>query len=467
MGGITAEYRDTSQTPAATARARDPSGNMAPMTEPTDLGVVEAAEAIRAGTLKAADLVEASLARIAATDGELLAWAMVDGAGARAAARALDDDIRGGAAARPLHGVPIGIKDIVDVAGLPTTNGAPAFAHTHPTRDATLVARLRAAGAVILGKTVATPFAYRDPAATRNPWALDRTPGGSSSGSAAAVAARHVPAAIGTQTIGSILRPSAFCGVVGLKGAHGDVPLEGVLPLAPSLDHPGPIARSVADAALLMSVLAGRPVVVPPRGGPRLVVPAELLELVDPASREHIEELLRSFEGAGAVVVRAGLPESVPAVVEAGWTVLAAEAAAQHTTWFAAHGDEYAPQIAGLVRAGLERTPADVDDAQRVRATFRAALRPWLASFDALLSPVAPGAAPRRGEGTGDPTLCAPWSYAGLPAIAIPTGLDAGGLPLSIQLVSGPRSLDRLLGVAAWCERVADFHDRPGSRPAE
>jgi aspartyl-tRNA(Asn)/glutamyl-tRNA(Gln) amidotransferase subunit A len=431
------------------------------MIEPTDLGVVEAVDAIRRGALSAADLAEASLARIAATDGDLLAWTMVDADGARAGARALDDELAAGAVARPLHGVPIGIKDLIDVVGLPTTAGAPPFAHSHPTRDATLVARLRAAGAVIVGKTVPTQFAFKDPAATRNPWALDHTPGGSSSGSAAAVAARHVPAAIGTQTVGSILRPSAFCGVVGLKGAYGDVPLDGVLPLARSLDHGGPIARSAADAALVESVLLDRLLDVPRPVAPRLVVSPELLDLAGPEVREHLDAHLRSFEAGGAVVVSESLPASVPAVIDAGWTVLEAEAAAQHASWFTVHVDEYAPQIAGLVRAGLERTPAELERAHGVRTAFREAVGAWLTAFDALLSPVAPGPAPGRGEGTGDPTLCAPWSYAGLPAITIPTRLSADGLPLAIQLVAAPLAIERLLGVAAWCEEIVDFTARP------
>jgi Asp-tRNA(Asn)/Glu-tRNA(Gln) amidotransferase A subunit family amidase len=440
---------------------------MAAMSDPTDLGAIEALDAIRAGHLSATELIEASLARIAATDGEVLAWTTVDADGARAAARALDDDLRGGVPARPLHGIPIGIKDLIDVAGLPTTAGAAPFAHSRPTRDATLVARLRGAGAVIVGKTVPTQFAFKDPAPTRNPWALDHTPGGSSSGSAAAVAARHVPVAIGTQTVGSILRPSAFCGVVGLKGDYGDVPLDGVLPLARSLDHGGPIARSVADAALVESVLVDRPLNVPQLEAPRLVVPPDLLDLADPGPRAQIELLVERIGDAGAVVIRESLPADLATVFDAGWTVLQAEAAAQHRTWFATHGDEYAPQIAGLIRAGLTRTPAEVEDAHRARAAFGQAVGAWLSTFDALLSPVAPGPAPRRGEGTGDPTLCAPWSYAGLPAIAIPAGLDAAGLPLSIQLVAGPGALERLLGVAAWCECVVGFASRLDLRPAE
>src|SRR4051794_30982133 len=186
--------------------------------EPADPSIIELIHAQVIGQTTAVEIAQRSLNRIAATDAEIGAWAFVDPAAALADARARDDDRRAGLPIRILHGVPIGIKDVIDVAGMPTRAGAPAFAHSLPTSDATPVARLREAGAVIIGKTVATPFAFRDPASTRNPWHLDHSPGGSSSGSAAAVAAGHVPVAIGTQTIGSILRPAAFCGVVGLKG---------------------------------------------------------------------------------------------------------------------------------------------------------------------------------------------------------------------------------------------------------
>jgi Asp-tRNA(Asn)/Glu-tRNA(Gln) amidotransferase A subunit family amidase len=437
------------------------SGTMTAMTELTDLGVVDAAEAIRRGDTTARELVDACLNRIAATDEAIQAWVAIDADAARAEATARDGDLREGRPPGSLHGVPIGIKDIIDVAGMTTTAGAPAFAHRHPTRDATLVARLRAAGAVIVGKTVATQFAFKDPAATRNPWSGERTPGGSSSGSAAAVAAGQVPAAVGTQTLGSILRPSAFCGVVGLKGTHGDVPLDGVVPLAVSLDHAGPLARSVADVTRLEAVLDGRGVAVPPLEAPRLVAPPELLALAEPALRERLVRVLAGFEAAGATVAREPLPVPLDPVLEAGWTVLGAEAASAHRATFASHGGEYAPQIAGLVTAGLDVSPADLARAQLQRAAFRAAIVPWFASFDALVSPVAPGPAPRRGEGTGDPTLCAPWSYAGVPAISIPTGLDGDGMPLAVQLVAGPGDLGRLLGVAAWCEQIIGFDARP------
>jgi aspartyl-tRNA(Asn)/glutamyl-tRNA(Gln) amidotransferase subunit A len=429
-----------------------------------ELGVAATVAAIRRREATAEEALEACLARIAATDGEIQAWTTVAAEPARAEARARDDDVRAGRPLGPLVGVPIGIKDIVDVAGLPTTSGAAPFAHTLPARDAGLVARLRAAGAVIVGKTVATQFAFLDPAPTRNPWSLDRTPGGSSSGSAVAVAAGHVPAAIGTQTIGSILRPAAFCGVVGLKGVFGDVPMDGVRPLAPSLDHAGPLARSVADAALVEGVLAGRvlhvgAVATPPA----LVLVDELLALADEPMRAHVEGVAASLEAAGAAIVREPLPAPLADVLEAGYTILEAEAAVEHRATFAEHAAEYGPRISELVTAGLGRSAKELERAQRVRAAFAAAVGPWLTRFDALVSPVARGPAPRLGHGTGDPTLCAPWSYAGVPAISIPSGLDPDGLPLAIQLVGARDGLERLLGAAAWCERVLGFDARPGS----
>ena len=426
-----------------------------------DLGVGEAAKAIRRGETTSAALVEACLAQIASTHDALQAWVTIDAEGAVAAAQERDADVRAGRPLGPLHGVPIGIKDIIDVAGMTTTAGAAAFAHTHPTRDATLVARLRAAGAVIVGKTVATQFAYKDPAPTRNPWSADHTPGGSSSGSAAAVAARQLPGAIGTQTVGSILRPAAYCGVVGLKGEFGEVPLDGVVPVAWSFDHAGPITRSVADAALVEGVLIDAAFVVAAIDQPRLAVSHELLDLADPTLRAHLEVVMTQLADAGATLVEVASPPSFAGIVDAGRVILEAEAAAYHELMFAQHADDYAPGIAGLVTAGLARRAIEVIQAERARAAFRDAIVPLLGAFDALLSPVAPGPAPLRSEGTGSFSLCAPWSFIGVPAISIPTGLDEAGLPLAVQFVGGAGRLGQLLGAAAWSERVVGFRARP------
>jgi Asp-tRNA(Asn)/Glu-tRNA(Gln) amidotransferase A subunit family amidase len=434
------------------------------LTTLTDLGVGAAADAIRDGETTSSALIEACLARIASTDASLQAWVTVDAEGAAAAARERDDDVSAGRPLGPLHGVPLGIKDIIDVAGLTTTAGAAAFAHTRPARDATLVARLRAAGAVIVGKTSATQFASSDPAPTLNPWSANHTPGGSSSGSAAAVAARQVPGAIGTQTVGSILRPAAYCGVVGLKGTFGQVPLDGVVPLAWSMDHAGPIARTVVDATLLEGVLAGTLVEQVRVDRPRFAVSHELLDAATPMLRAHLETVMTQLTDSGATFEEVALPRPFAEVVAATRLVLEAEAAAYHEAMFAEHAGEYGPGIAGLITNGLARQAIELARVERARALFGDAMAPLLGTVDALLSPVAPGSVPLRGEGTGDFSLCAPWSLIGVPSISIPTGLDATGLPLALQLVGGPGGLGRLLGAAAWTERVIDFQARPPER---
>src|SRR5882672_4878529 len=276
--------------------------------ELASLGIREGAEAIRAGAASPVELVQACLDRIRALDGELQGWAHVDADGALAVAREREAEARAGRLRGPLHGIAVGVKDIFDVAGMPTTGGARSFAHTRPAMDAAAVARLRNAGAIVLGKTHTTEFAYRDPAPTRNPWNHGHTPGGSSSGSGAAVAARMVPLALGTQTVGSTLRPAAYCGVVGLKATHGLVPADGVIPLAWSLDHVGVICRSVADAALALGVMAGRAVEALQTGPPRIALAGELVDRATPELAAHIRDAARHFAAAGATVTEIRLP---------------------------------------------------------------------------------------------------------------------------------------------------------------
>ena len=415
------------------------------------LGAREAVARVQAGELTAAALVDACLEKIRALDPTIHAWAHLDGEGARAAAQALDT----GSARGALRGVPIGVKDIFHVQGMPTTAGSRPFAHTRPAVDATSVARLRAAGAIVLGKTHTTEFAFRDPAPTRNPWNPAHTPGGSSSGSAAAVAARMVPAALGTQTVGSVLRPAAYCGVVGYKPTHGLVPADGVIPLAWSLDHVGVFARSVADVALLLGVLTGRGLDPVPVGAPRLAIVPELLERATVEMATHVRRLAERFAAAGATVTELKLPAEFATLHAAGQRVLEVEAAAYHRETFARHEKDYGKHIAEMIRVGLGHTAVDYVAANRARLAFREAAMPVLAAHDALLSPTAPATPPEGLAFTGDASLCAPWSSAGVPSISLPSGVsDTSRLPLAIQLVQAAGADARLLGVAAWCERV-------------
>jgi Asp-tRNA(Asn)/Glu-tRNA(Gln) amidotransferase A subunit family amidase len=430
--------------------------------EPGSLGVREAAEAVRTGTVSPVELVEACLARIRALDGALRAWAHVDADGALAVARERESEARAGRLRGPLHGVPVGVKDIFDVAGMPTTGGARSFAHTRPSADAAAVARIRAAGAIVLGKTVTTEFAYRDPAPTRNPWNHGHTPGGSSAGSAAAVAARMATLALGSQTVGSVLRPAAYCGVVGFKGTYGLVPVAGVIPLAWSLDHVGVLARSVADAALAMSVLAGRELEPSAVSAPRLALAPELLGRASREVAAHIEAAADTFARAGATVSKIEIPPSFQDLAAAGLRVLEAEAAAYHEPWFVKHADQYGAEMRSLVEAGLRLSATAYVSANRARLAFREDVMPLLAAHDALLCPTAPAPAPAGLGSTGDGSLCAPWSNAGVPAISLPSGIAASGLPYAIQLVQAAGASSRLLGVAAWCERVLGFTRIPG-----
>jgi len=433
---------------------------MPPSSDPATLSAVAARDAIRAGALSPVALVDACLARIRALDPTLQAWIHVDGAGARTQAALREEEARHGKFRGPLHGIPVGIKDIFDVEGMPTTAGARAWAHTRPARDAASVQMLRNKGAILLGKTHTTQFAYRDPAPTRNPWNVEHTPGGSSSGSAAAVAARMMPLALGSQTVGSTLRPAAYCGIVGYKGVHGAIPTDGVVPLAWSLDHVGVFARSIADLGLILEafgVLHGIALKRPAR----LAIAPELLARAEPEIAAGVQAAARAFVAAGASVDEVKLPPSFAEIHDAGQMILEAEAAAYHEPSFGKHAAEFGEGIRSLVEIGLTRPAAAYVRADRVRRRFREEAHRDLASYDALLGPTAPALPPRGLSWTGDASLCAPWSTAGFPAISLPTGIAPSGLPNAIQLVAVPERNEILLHVAAWCEGVLDFSAAP------
>jgi Asp-tRNA(Asn)/Glu-tRNA(Gln) amidotransferase A subunit family amidase len=434
---------------------------MSPGADPAALSAVAARDAIRSGGLSAVALVDACLARIRALDPSLQAWVHVDEAGARMQAALRDEDTKAGKPRGLLHGVPIGIKDIFDVAGMPTTAGAEPWAHTRPSKDAASVQMLRDHGAIMLGKTHTTQFAFRDPAPTRNPWNGEHTPGGSSSGSAAAVAARMVPLALGSQTVGSVLRPAAYCGIVGYKPPHGRIPTEGVVPLAWSLDHVGIFARSVADIRLTLEACGVHGVGMAVHHAARLALASELLARAEPDVAASIQTAARAFVAAGASVDEVKLPASFAEIHDAGTMILEAEAAAYHEASFARHKDEYGEGIRGLVERGLTRPAASYVRADRARRRFREEAARTFASYDAVISPTAPALPPRGLAWTGDASLCAPWSSAGFPAITLPTGVAPSGLPHALQLVAVPDRNDVLLHFASWCEEVLGFRAAP------
>jgi len=439
----------------------------------------QVAEGIRTRSLSPVGVVEDCLAHIERIDAQLRAWVYVDARGALDQARVLEAEARADRPRGPLHGVPVALKDIFDAAGMATTSGAGAFAQRTPERDSRCAALLREAGAIILGKTVTTPFAFADPSPTRNPWNLDHTPGGSSSGSAAAVAARMVPLALGSQTIGSTIRPAAYCGIVGLKGTYGAVSTEGVTPLSGSLDHVGIFARTVDDAALAFAVLAeprrmatssvgsavhSGPAAQAAPTAPRFGVPRDF---IDRRAAEdviaHLDAVAASFARAGAVVSEVALPDGWTRIDDVGRLILRVEAAAFHDRWFARHADEYPPKIRELVTAGQTVPGVAYLLAHEERYQFRREMSSVFDRCDVLLLPAAPTTAPPLSEGTtGDPVFCAPWSFTGLPAIGLPSGLSNSGLPLAVQLVAPMLAEERLLDAARWCERTLEFSFEPG-----
>jgi len=432
-----------------------------------ELGAAEAARRIRAGTLSPSNLLAACLKRTDAVEPAVAAWVRLDRDAAARVAVQRDIEAREGRFMGPLHGVPVALKDIFDAAGVPTTAGAPAWATRTPAVDAPSVAALRGAGAVPMGKLATTPFAYLDPSVTRNPWNPEHTPGGSSSGPAAAVAARMVPLALGSQTVGSVLRPAAYCGVVGLKPTHGRISAAGVLELAGSLDHVGVFARAVEDCALALAVLVGGDpapadyvgAVVDP-AAPRLGVLAPFLARTTPEMGKHLEAVTRGLAAAGALLEDVTLPAAFASIYDVGATVLRAEAAAAHAPLFPAHAAEYPPKIKELIELGHAISAPVYLAAQAARRQVREAVGAIAARYDAFLLPTIGAPAPRGLGSTGDPSFCSPWSFLGMPAITLPTGVE-GGLPLAVQLVAAPWSEARLLAAAAWCERVVGFAAGP------
>ncbi len=431
----------------------------------TALSATNAAAAIRSGETTSEALVGALLQRIAEREDEVQAWAHLDPGLALAQARDMDATQRSGGAMGPLHGVPIGIKDIFDTADLPTQYGCPIFDGFRPKKDATCVTLLRAAGAVILGKTVTTELALLTPSRTRNPRNLAHSPGGSSAGSAAAVAAGMVPAALGSQTAGSVIRPASFCGVYGFKPTLGLIPRSGVLMQSHTLDTVGVLGRSVDDLALLgdcMAAFEANDAVSYQDDGPRLLETARKSQAVvprfafvktpawadaDPRLHPAFAQLVASLGDRVTEIEIGGLAD----VIEWQRIVQLAENAYYYGRLMRDAPDMLSEGLKVRIKAGLEtdaqtyiRALASREDAYRKVARV-------LADYDAILTPAAPGPAPEGFGSTGNPVFDGLWTYLGMPVVSLPL-LEADGLPIGVQLVGKRRQDATLLRTARWLD---------------
>jgi aspartyl-tRNA(Asn)/glutamyl-tRNA(Gln) amidotransferase subunit A len=459
--------------------------------------IAKAVQQIREGELTSAELVEFCLERIDRYEPSLAAWVCVDSDGARRQAARLDQMARKGQLSGLLHGIPIGIKDIIDVAGWPTKAGSPTRADHAADADAQLVRGLRREGAIILGKTVTTEFACFDPARTRNPWNTDRTPGGSSSGSAAATAAQMCMAAIGTQTGGSIIRPASYCGLCGLKPTLGQVSLNGVVPISGHLDHGGPLARTVRDAARVFFSLVttesletmwcyreGEDILEPEMDEPGDVTAASLdwLLFERPESVEwwvDLQPLAGYFEDAASdgvlkcfrtaidqmgnflrIAPPLPLPGSFEKLHERHHCIMAVDAAAYHRAVFSQRPDDFGPNMTSLIEAGLTKRAVDYTEAVACRLRFRDDMSELLGNNALAITPSTTMAAPSP-DTTGDPAFNTPWSFAGLPTITIPCGVDDDGLPCGLQIVGPPNSELRVLRAGWVCEQALGFSHSP------
>lgn len=434
-----------------------------------ELTTRDAAERIARRELSPVEYLDALLAHIERLEPAIQAWQFLDADGARAEARTLEAEAARGALRGPMHGVPVGIKDVFHVKGMPTWANSNTLIGKGPESvDSTVARRFRESGAIILGKLHTCEFAGADTPPTRNPWNLKHTPGGSSSGSGAAVGARMVPAAIGTQTGGSNMRPAAYCGVDGIKGTYGRIGRYGLYTNSYSNDHPGVIARSVDDLAFVFAAVAGPdpmddttlPDIVIDPGRMEDAGPARIglvrdffLERSEPAMVTATEAAAAKLESAGAIVREVKLPPEWP-LMQAAKALLAPE----RSTVMAARMAEQAHNFGPKNRVGLETgalIPATYYlQAQRIRRWMSTLLLDLFTDVEALLMPTAPGPAPEGIHSSGDASLLSPWSFVGYPGISIECGLAPSGLPMGIQFVGPPKSEETLFRASVWAERV-------------
>ena len=433
------------------------------------LGLLDMLRTVREGRATVQELVDSCSGRIAALEPRIQAWEWFDASRAMAEA---EERAGGILADLPLFGIPVGVKDIIATRGMPTRMGSRIFANHVPTHSAWVVRRLEALGGLVMGKTVTTEFAYRQPGKTRNPWNPAHTPGGSSSGSAAAVAAGFVPVAIGTQTLGSVIRPAAFCGVVGYKPSFGAISRTGINPFSSTLDTVGVFARSVADASWFGACLMGmdardeatsikaaaktlrvplEPVAAPPK---LAVVRTPKWPLATEAQRSHFDQCVALLKDAGATIREVQLTRPFDDAWDNVMTIMARDAVKSFAPIESRHRIRLSPPLIELLDRGHAVTPEAYARARTKREDYRRWFDNLLEANDAILTIPAPGEAPETLASTGDATFNSLWTQTGLPAVTIPSGRGPRGLPLGLQIVGRYREDERALQVAAWCESI-------------
>jgi len=434
---------------------------------PYTLTATEAVQAIASGHLSSVDLVKSCLAQIADTDASIKAWVYLDPESALAQAAECDRIRKAGLGTGPLHGLPVGLKDVIDTCDMPTQRGTDIFKDRQPDKDARLVERLRESGAVIMGKTVTTELAFVHANDTRNPHNPEHSPGGSSSGSAAAVAACHVPLAVGTQTNGSVIRPASFCGTFGFKPTRGVISRAGVLKTSDSLDQVGCFGRSLEDVALLTDALAGydqadscsfarpRPQM---RAGAQAEAPVApdlvwfnlpFYDRLSPDAHEGMEAVL---DVLGPRITRMAAADTLANLVAVQARIHEYEICQHQAAVFDANFEDLSRELQLIVARGRKISEAEYTDALAVKASAQTFFDELFVEFDAIIAPCATGEAPKFGSGTGDPIFCTLWTLAGLPCVSLPLLVGDNNLPIGVQLIGPIEKDDRLLRTARWLQ---------------
>ncbi len=434
---------------------------------PHALTATEAVEAIASGRLSSVDLVKSCLARIEDTDGAIGAWAYLDGGAALKQAEECDRIRKAGLATGSLHGVPVGLKDIVDTRDMPTERGTAIFKGRQTETDARIVEQLREAGAVILGKTVTTELAFVHANETRNPHNPAHTPGGSSSGSAAAVAAEHVPLAIGTQTNGSVIRPASFCGTFGFKPTRGVISRTGLLQTSVSLDQVGCFGRSLADVALLTDAISSydqrdplsfaRPRPDMAKGADEDVPVTPDLAWLDLPFNDRLSEAAQGgleavLDVLGQQVTRLPAADTLSNLVAVQARIHEYEICQHLAGTFDTQWDRISDTLKPVITRGRQISKAEYEDALAVKASAEAFFEEFFTEFDAIVAPSAAGEAPLFGPATGDPIFCTLWTLAGLPCVTLPLLMGDTDLPIGVQLIGPAEKDNRLLRTARWLQ---------------